>query len=182
MMYYERGLLAMSRQNRVLLTRVRRVLETTQYACLAINDQGQPWSSPVYFAFDDGLYLYFASSLDSRHTMAILGNPNVTAVVYNANPVLEKHESVVIDGDAFVIDELQIGKVVALLSSRQGSAAPLENAPNAADETYSEDSIVRLFKVVPRRVFIVEEGRRLGGRVTEVFLVRKQVRIHAPGK
>jgi len=60
-----------------------RVLNEVKYLTLAtLNDDGSPWVSTLFFAFDKDLNFYWASKKDCLHSSNINRDPRVAANIY----------------------------------------------------------------------------------------------------
>lgn len=60
---------------------VSEVLETGYLMSLATYDNGGVWVSDVIYVYDDELNIYWMSDSDTRHSQAILKNPQVAGTV-----------------------------------------------------------------------------------------------------
>lgn len=98
------------------LSPIIRCLQSTDYMCLATQQDGNPWASPVYFAWDQNLNLYFISMLQSRHMQSIAAQPVVSAAIYATNQ----------DTQGDVIG-LQISGTAAVLDQDQDIRTAFEN-------------------------------------------------------
>ena len=62
------------------------ILESNLYITLSTASlEGTPWVSPVYFAYDGDLNIYWCSDVDSRHSNYIVENPQVAAVIFDSS-------------------------------------------------------------------------------------------------
>ncbi len=57
------------------------VLEKARFMSLATHDDGGVWVADVIFIFDDDLNIYWLSETKTRHSQAIIKNPNVAATI-----------------------------------------------------------------------------------------------------
>ena len=49
-----------------------------------LSSDGKPWSTPVYFAYDKGFNLYWASAKNSCHSANIAINPAIFISTYDS--------------------------------------------------------------------------------------------------
>ena len=79
--------------------KARRLIEATPYLTLATADaSGKPWSSPVYFAYDEAFTLYWVSFSETVHSANIRIRPQVGISILGQPP---DHE-----GDGVYFDAL----------------------------------------------------------------------------
>lgn len=61
------------------------IIKKIIYASVAtVSENGQPWNSPVYTAYDKDLNFYWTSTKDAQHSKNIRTNQEVFLVIYNA--------------------------------------------------------------------------------------------------
>ncbi len=65
-----------------LVAWIKECLESTYVAILATSDNSEPWSTPVYFTYDDKFNFYFMSETKTRHIKEIEKNPNVSLAIF----------------------------------------------------------------------------------------------------
>jgi hypothetical protein len=64
---------------------VRRIVDDGAYMVLGTADHaGRPWVSPVFYAADAYLDLYWISSPDVTHSRNLVGRPEVSIVVFDS--------------------------------------------------------------------------------------------------
>ena len=66
------------------LAKVLEYLHKNRLMALATSSVNKPWLATVFFAFDEGLVLYFFSREDSKHCKNIKKNPSVAVAVNHA--------------------------------------------------------------------------------------------------
>ena len=65
---------------------VRALLDVNRYLTLGTVDQdGHPWTSPVYFASAGEREFYWMSATDARHSRNLAGRPQVSIVVFDSS-------------------------------------------------------------------------------------------------
>src|SRR3989344_7919391 len=63
----------------------RKIIEDNQLVSLATaNHEGDPWISPVVYAYDKNWNLYFVSIRSSKHCQNIRLNKNVACAIYDS--------------------------------------------------------------------------------------------------
>lgn len=72
--------------DQVLLEKAKSLLIGNVYLTLGtINADGSPWTTPLYFAYDDELCLYWVSPKNAQHSENIRKNPLASLVVFDSH-------------------------------------------------------------------------------------------------
>src|SRR6266540_4585460 len=68
-----------------LAAHARAIIDANLYLTLGTADpDGQPWTSPVYFAAADNRAFYWLSATDARHSRHIVERPQVSMVIFDS--------------------------------------------------------------------------------------------------
>ncbi|USN87584.1 MAG: pyridoxamine 5'-phosphate oxidase family protein [Candidatus Nomurabacteria bacterium] len=62
--------------------KLKEALDRTEFMAISTIFEGETWTNPVAFAYDEKINLYFISKMASRHSENILKNPKVSVAVY----------------------------------------------------------------------------------------------------
>ena len=62
--------------------KVKEALDRTEFMALSTVTDAQSWISPIAFAYNETMDLFFISMIDSRHSQNILANPDVSAAIF----------------------------------------------------------------------------------------------------
>lgn len=75
-------------RNPEVIEKARSILQENFYCTLSTaSASGDPWSSPVYFAYDDRWHLYWASTIVARHSQNLETNGGrVSVSLFSVNP------------------------------------------------------------------------------------------------
>lgn len=82
-------------------------LEKNKLMTVATADNNIPWAATVFFAFDQGLNLYFISREDRRHSQEIIKNPVVAITINQDFGKPGKVKGVQIQGEAAISEDRQ---------------------------------------------------------------------------
>ncbi|MFO0970960.1 MAG: pyridoxamine 5'-phosphate oxidase family protein [Candidatus Saccharimonadales bacterium] len=148
--------------------RAKEIIEQVIYLNVATTDQnGQPWNTAVFSAYDEQYNLYWGSDKDAQHSQNIAANNKVFITVYDSTIPAGKGEGVYIQALAEeVTDAEEIKRVHALLQNRRP-------VPYWKLEQMTGEGAVRIYKAIPRKVWMNDEGEKGGDYVdkrTEVKL------------
>ncbi len=151
----------MSNENNV--KRARDIIESNNFMSLATcTSSGNPWATPLFYAYDDKYNLYFVSSKNSLHVNHIMDNPTVAVTIFNSTQPAGSTEGVQLLGQAeWVKDEEELGRAIDLYYRRllpEVRGAMTDRYPTA---TYLPPSRFRFFKISIRRAYIPDVRGRV---------------------
>jgi len=148
--------------------RAKEIIEEIMYVTIAsVTEDGMPWNSPVFSAYDESYNFYWGTHKDSQKAKNIRSNPNVFLVIYNSKVPAGTGEGVYIKATAKEITEPdEVRRIFDLLKTR--------HATSFWDfEAVSEDGPIRLYKATPQQAWMNDDGRKNGHYVdirTEIEL------------
>ena len=140
-----------------LSKRAKEIIHTIQYVTIAsVAEDGLPWNSPVFTAYDEDYNFYWGTHLDSQKAKNIRANGNVFLVIYDSTVPSGTGEGVYIKATAQQIsDPIEVKKVYELLKNR--------HATSFWDfAAVGEEGPIRLFKAVPQQAWMNDDGRKNG--------------------
>jgi nitroimidazol reductase NimA-like FMN-containing flavoprotein (pyridoxamine 5'-phosphate oxidase superfamily) len=154
------------------LHKAKKIIAKNIYLTLATaNLKGQPWNSPVYFAFDQHYVLYWKSDKNAQHSQNIRENEKVFIVIYDSSVPFGEGEGIFIQAKAYeLIDEEEIAKALSYHNDRVGKRL-------WEVEEFVGENPRRIYKAVPEKVWInqdsTENGKFVDRRV-EVELLHNE--------
>ncbi len=117
---------------------------------LGVSDEQGVWVADVIFAHDDEFNIYWMSTADRRHSMAIEANPNVAAAITATQRPGDSDSGVQMSGKAKAIDS--VPREVALRYFRkQNKPAPAEDFVVLEDHQW--------YVLRPTRIELIDEAR-----------------------
>jgi general stress protein 26 len=140
-----------------LTKRAQEIIDQILYITIAsVDEDGQPWNSPVFSAHDDDLNFYWGSHIDSQHSKNIRATGKVFLVIYDSTVEAGQGEGVYVRARAFEItDADEIKSVHKRLQDRRP-------VPYWKLHEVSAPAPVRLFKAVPEQIWMNDDGERDG--------------------
>jgi len=151
-----------------LSKRAKEIIKQIQYVTIAsVTEDGLPWNSPVFAAYDEDYNFYWGTHLDSQKAKNIRANGNVFLAIYDSTVPAGTGEGVYIKAIAQQIsDQDEIKRVFDLLKDR--------HATSFWDfAAVGEDGPIRLYKATPQQAWMNDDGRKNGHYVdirTEINL------------
>jgi len=140
---------------------VESILSENSYMSLAtVDNECKPWSSVVFYAYDEKNVIYFISAIDSRHAINMRSNKNVSAIIYDSHQKIGMTEEIKIVGTAELVEETELKKAVKIYSDRIKS----KSSGESIDTDYRIDSYTgaaefRFFKIKIENMYVNEDGR-----------------------
>ena len=133
------------------------ILNRINYATLATADpNGNPWNSPVYYAYDEDYNIYWGSHVESQHSQNIRANGKAFIVVYDSTVAPGLGEGVYIQAKVVELtDPQEIAAAHKLIQDRRPS-------PYWKLEEVQLDRPVHLFKAIPKHIWMNGEGETKG--------------------
>jgi general stress protein 26 len=138
-------------------TKAKAILDRINYITLAtVSEDGQPWNSPVYCAYDQDYNVYWGSHIGSQHSQNIRANGKAFIVVYDSTVAPGLGSGVYIHANCSEItDRKEIAAAHKLIQDRRPS-------PYWKLEEVQADKPVHLFKAVPQKIWMNGDGEKDG--------------------
>lgn len=140
--------------------RVQRYLREHHVATLATGSNGDPWAAAVFYV-NDGHTLYFLSAPTSRHSLSLAQNPRVAVTIQEDYSDWLEIKGVQIEGVASEISGAEEEKARRLYGQKFPVVGKLAQAPAAIVKALAK---VRWYKVVPQRLYFIDNSVSLGHR------------------
>ena len=151
-----------------LSKRAKEIISQIQYVTIAsVAEDGMPWNSPVFSAYDEDYNFYWGTHKDSQKAKNIEANGNVFLVIYDSTVPSGTGEGVYIKATAHQLAEPgEVKRVFELMKSRHATsfwdfAAVQESGP------------IRLYKATPQQAWMNDDGKKDGHYIdirTEIHL------------
>lgn len=132
------------------------------------SEEGTPWNTPVFFAYDNMYNFYWASPPTAQHSQNIAKNPSVFLIIFDTTVEPGKGTAVYVQAKAEQVkDEKSLAEIVPLIYQRQGKPArkPYE---------FLGQFPRRIYKAVPHNVWINKDeyidGHRIDVRIPISFI------------
>lgn len=142
-------------KNPEVIAKAQRIIASNIYCTLSTcSVDGIPWASPVFFAYDDNLNIYWSSAVTSNHSQNIYQNNGRLAVaIFNSSVLEGTGEGLYFYGTASELGSERTPQVMQLLLHRTGKQ--LIRTP----EDYLDDSPRRIYQFQPQSAWVT--GNRL---------------------
>jgi nitroimidazol reductase NimA-like FMN-containing flavoprotein (pyridoxamine 5'-phosphate oxidase superfamily) len=98
-------------------TVARDIIDSMMYMVLGtVDDSGQPWVSPVYFASEDYTHFYWVSSPEARHSRNIATRPQVSIVVFDSRAPIGTGQGVYMSAVAEELTRVELARGIEIFS------------------------------------------------------------------
>ena len=141
-------------------TRVLRYLRDHNVATLATSGNGESWAAALFYV-NDGYTLYFLSSPSSRHCLHLEQNSSVAVTIQEDYADWPEIKGVQIEGVASEISGEEEDKARRLYGQKFPVVGILAQAPAAIVKALAK---VRWYRIVPRRLYFIDNSIGLGHR------------------
>jgi general stress protein 26 len=120
----------------------QRILDDVHYATLSTADSaGNPWNTPVFYAYDDQGCIYWSSLPTSVHSQNIANNSKAFIVIYNSKS--DEGLGLYIDTTVVMLGDMtEIKQALTRLGERRGK--PFEHP-----EKFTGNGPQRIYKATP---------------------------------
>ncbi len=146
----------------------KEIIRKIRYITIAtVDQQGQPWNTPVARSVDDDLNFYWASDKTSTHSQNIRQNNKVFIVIYDSTVPSKDAWGVYVKAKAEEITDQQEADSIAKLFAKDDPYSV------GTGKEYLDDYPRRIYKAVPEKVWMNDEGEVNGNYID----VRKEVEV-----
>ncbi|MEK9176225.1 MAG: pyridoxamine 5'-phosphate oxidase family protein [Patescibacteria group bacterium] len=151
--------------NEQLTKKTKEIIEKILYITIAtVSEDGQPWNSPVYSAFDENYNFYWNSWKENQHSKNIAENGKVFIVIYDSTlpEGSGANIGVYIQAKAYALtDEKEIERARKLLAERKTK----KSSKVRSAREFMGDYPRRVYKAVPEKVWMNDVGEVKGNYV-----------------
>jgi hypothetical protein len=131
-------------------SKARRLIEATPHLTLATADaSGQPWSSPVYFAYDPAFTLFWVSFRQTVHSANIRVRPQVGISILGEPP---DHEGEGVYFNAVATELQDLNQVEHAIEVRRSRPQDRKFAVTGPGDVLG-DAAWRMYQAVPVAVY-----------------------------
>lgn len=149
---------------------ILKCLAQTEYMCLATQDIHGAWVSPVYYAWDDALNLYFISMPDARHMQAIAKHKQISVAIYNTTQNTQGDViGLQLSGDAHLVtDENDIRHAFEVYFKRALGRTDIMYG-DKIDTPYAYNPAWQFVKFTPQQIWLFD-SKHYGDHRQEITL------------
>lgn len=136
------------------------IIKKIPYITLAtVSEDGQPWNSPLWSAYDKDLNFYWASDERSVHSNNLRNNSKVFCVIYDSTMAEGTGEGVYFQGKAYELAEREL---LVECPSREKSIH------------FKSNDILKIYKVIPEKIWMNDDEKDENGKYV------KDIKVEVP--
>lgn len=143
-----------------LQKKVASYLHDHNVATLATGGGGDVWAAAVFYV-NVGVNLYFLSSPTSRHTLNIAKSPRVAATIQEDYSDWRQIKGIQLEGAACEVTGDEAALAYRMYVKKFPVVSLVSKAPLAIASALAKS---RWFKIVPQRLFFIDNALGLGHR------------------
>ncbi len=147
------------------LQQAKEIISKNIYMVIASASRaGEPWISPVFFAYDYHYNLFWVSNKESRHSTLIRNNPRVAIVIFDSHAPEGEGNGVYIEATIDELtDEEDITQAMKVLSKR----VTRDECRVKKIEEVTGDGMWRIYRATPMKMYTLDEGKYVNGQYVD---------------
>ncbi len=142
--------------NKNIYEMTKEIIEGNKFLSLAtVDNDGNLWTTPLSYSYDEDYNFYFTSELDSQHIINIIDNPNVSFTIFDSTKRVSDVDGLQIRGIVGEVDKDNLEKVVKNYYQFVFKD-PKEREEWEAPYTYfleNNKPIYRFFQIMPTEIY-----------------------------
>ena len=132
------------------------LIKENKFLSLAtIDNDGNLWTTPLSYSYDNEYNFYFTSELDSQHIINIIDNPNVSFTIFDSTKRVSDVDGLQVRGIVGEVDKEKLEEVVKNYYQFVFKD-PEERKEWEAPYTYfleNNKPIYRFFQIMPTEIY-----------------------------
>lgn len=143
----------------------KEIIASNIYMTIAtVSQDGKPWISPVFFAYDDEYNLYWVSDKNSHHSKLICESKRVAIVIFDSSAPEGEGDGVYFEAEAFELnDVVESKKAMVVLGAR----VKQDEFRSKKIGEVTGDGVWRIYKAVPHKISKLTEGEYINGQYVD---------------
>src|SRR5258708_6609504 len=136
--------------------KAKKIIEKILYITIATaSNDGMPWNSPVYSAFDEDYNFYWASDQNGQHSKNIAENNKIFIVIYDSTVPEGMGEGVYMQAKVYMItDPKEIKDALRYLDGRVNKKKKSQTRISEFQGTNPR----RVYKAIPEKMWMNKDG------------------------
>lgn len=142
--------------------KAKTIVLQNRYLTIASTDKnGKPWITPVFFAYDDDLNLYWVSGKNARHSENVRANPQVAIVIFDSTEGEGEGDAIYIEAETQELkSNKEIEKGMRYYDARASKAKFKVKKP----ENVKGESEWRFYKATPMVAYKSGKPKTVNGQ------------------
>lgn len=155
-------------KNPEILAEARNIIANNIYCSLSTcSRDNYPWVSPIFFAYDEKLSIYWSSAVVSRHSENLSDNNGRAAIaIFNSSISEGKAKGVYFEGVAYELNQDCLETVIKLLQHR-GNKYLSNKQLKRKVEQYQNNSPRRVYQFEPQKAWVSGNGVAVANQLVD---------------
>ena len=143
----------------------KQIIAENLYMVLATaSSDGEPWVSPIFFAYDDQYNFYWVSNKDARHSKLLQENPRVAISIFDSRAPEGDGDGVYIKADVKELAEIaDIRRGMSIFNNR----ASKDDFKIKDQSDVTGDGVWRIYQATPTEVSKLGYGTYVNGQYVD---------------
>lgn len=139
----------------------KQLVQDMKYLTLAtVTAAGDPWITPLFYAYDDHYTFYWYSRKNTDHSINIEAHPKVSVSIYDQNISEERANGLYMVGTAceIAIDEVEKVSELYVMRAYPGDTT-LRNDFVQMTQDFKNTSPLRFYKFTPEKAWVLGDSQ-----------------------
>ncbi len=138
---------------------VKRILNSNWYLTLStVDENNNPWVSPVFFVTDKQSNFYWISAVHSQHSENIARNHKVAAIVYDTQAAFGMGNGVYIKGTVEIVSDDKVEGILEMITQRKRETSPDGQVTVRDASGFKADSPWKIYQLTAAQVWTLKES------------------------
>lgn len=134
----------------------RNIIDSVLYMVLGTADEnGQPWTAPVYFSCEKYKEFYWISSPEVRHSCNIAVRPQISIVVFDSRVPVGEGQAVYMSAVAEQIADVELDRGLRIYNGRFQNLAE-HGVSDTAREDVLAPAVYRLYRAIAQEHWVLD--------------------------
>lgn len=144
----------------------KQIIESNRYLTLAtVLQNGNPWITPLFYAYNLDYTLYFTSPKDSQHIQALENQPKTTAVIFDSRQPDGAYQAVYITGKTRQVPSKDLGTALEIIYKRKMKIGLKVYETIKQSRDFRGESPMRLYAFEPDLMWVLTDPKEDSGHL-----------------
>ena len=144
----------------------KEIIEQNQYMTLATSDNaGNPWVSPVVYAYDKDCNSYFVSIPISKDCLNMSYNNNIAVAIFDSRQKLGEGVGLQTEGKVKEVKISELPKTALIYFKRKYPFGKMRHVFGPALKNFLRKRLYRFYKITPSRIWMNDPNSEIDVRV-----------------
>ena len=145
----------------------RKIIENNQYLTLStVDDNSNPWISPVVYTYDEDWNFYYVSMPSSKHSKNIKAHGGVSFAIFDSHQLWGEGVGLQIEATSEIVKLKDIPKVAKLYAMRKYPYGGINTkiAMNFIKSVVLQNKTYKIYKLIPQTIWMNDPNSKIDVR------------------